>query len=135
MPQRHAPGTMSDVRTVLIVDDHERFRSLARAALERGRFRVVAEAGDGASALDAVARLRPQVVLLDIGLAGEDGFAVCRGILERAAAAEVDPPFVVLISGRARSSFARRLASSGAVGFVPKADLDATTVAAQLPDE
>jgi hypothetical protein len=40
-------------RTVLIVDDHEGFRAVARALLDAAGFEVVGEAGDGASALAA----------------------------------------------------------------------------------
>ena len=41
-------------RTVVIVDDHETFRELARELLEAAGFAVVGEAGDGAGALAAV---------------------------------------------------------------------------------
>ena len=39
---------------------------------------MVGEAGDGASALEAVARLRPEIVLLDVQLPDMDGFEVSR---------------------------------------------------------
>ena len=69
------------MRSVLIVDDHAPFRSAVRLLLERGGFRVVGEAGDGDAALVAVRRLAPEVVLLDVQLPGEDGFAICERIL------------------------------------------------------
>jgi DNA-binding NarL/FixJ family response regulator len=72
---------------VLIVDDHDGFRSSARALLEAEGFDVVGEAGDAASALAAAARLRPEVVLLDIQLPGIDGFEVAARL-----AATPDPP-------------------------------------------
>ena len=62
--------------TVLIVDDHAGFRHFARGLLEAAGISVVGEAGDGRSALDAAARLRPGLVLLDIMLPDIDGFAV-----------------------------------------------------------
>ena len=62
--------------TVLIVDDHDSFRESARALLEAEGFTVVGDATDGAAAVAAVARLRPDVVLLDIQLPDADGFAV-----------------------------------------------------------
>src|SRR6266700_3323207 len=62
--------------TVVIVDDHAGFRSSARALLEAEGFDVVGEAGDGVSALVAVGRLHPHVVLLDIQLPDIDGFEV-----------------------------------------------------------
>jgi DNA-binding NarL/FixJ family response regulator len=66
------------VVSVLIVDDHPSFRRSARALLEADGFTVVAEAEDAAGALDAAARLRPDVVLLDVQLPDLDGFAVAQ---------------------------------------------------------
>ena len=70
--------------TLVIVDDHDQFRSFARAMLEADGFAVVGEAIDGASAIHAVrAQLRPQVVLLDVVLPDRDGFEVCAELLDR----------------------------------------------------
>ena len=60
--------------TVLIVDDHEGFRQMARALLEAEGIEVVGEAADGESAITEAERLRPQLVLLDVQLPGIDGF-------------------------------------------------------------
>ena len=54
--------------SVLIVDDHAAFRSAANALLEAEGFSVVGQAADGASVLEAVRELRPDVVLLDVQL-------------------------------------------------------------------
>ena len=62
--------------TVLIVDDHAAFRASARALLEAEGFEVVGEAADGTEAVEAVAVLRPAIVLLDIQLPDLDGLAV-----------------------------------------------------------
>jgi CheY-like chemotaxis protein len=51
-----------------VVDDNPGFRARARRWLEADGFTVVAEAEDGASALDAVRNHRPAVVLLDVQL-------------------------------------------------------------------
>src|SRR5215510_4608062 len=91
--------------TVLIVDDHDGFRSFAKTLLEAEGFEVVGEAGDAASALTAAERLRPEVVLLDIQLPGIDGFEVAARL-----AAAACPPQVVLVSTRDVSSYRRRLA-------------------------
>lgn len=111
------------VPSVLIVDDHQPFRVAARALLERGGFRVVGEAGDGAAALDAVQRLLPDVVLLDIQLPGDDGFAVCERIASEGDESAGRAPVIVLTSGRPVATFRRRLAASRAVGFIGKAEL------------
>jgi DNA-binding NarL/FixJ family response regulator len=68
------------VRTLVIVDDHAGFRTSARALLELDQFEVVGEAEDGAGALSEIARLAPEVVLLDIGLPDMSGFDVAERI-------------------------------------------------------
>jgi DNA-binding NarL/FixJ family response regulator len=105
-------------RTVLIVDDHAGFRAAARALLEAGGFDVLGEAVDGASALAAVAKLQPEIVLLDVQLPDLDGFAVA----ERLASEGVSSA-IVLISSRDVSSFRRRLAANPAWSFIPKSEL------------
>jgi DNA-binding NarL/FixJ family response regulator len=111
--------------TVLIVDDHAPFRALARTVLAAGGFEVVGQAADGASALDAVRELRPDIVLLDVQLPDTDGFAVAAEL-----ALENDAPAVVLVSTRDSSDYLRRLRASPARGFLPKHDLSAEAVAA-----
>jgi DNA-binding NarL/FixJ family response regulator len=125
---RWAMGPCDDqamAETVLIVDDHAPFRALARALLQFEGFEVVGEAADARSALDAVARLRPSVVLLDVQLPDLDGFEVARRLAQAG-----DPPAIVLVSSRDSSSYRRRLADSPARGFIPKDDLSGAAVAA-----
>jgi DNA-binding NarL/FixJ family response regulator len=109
---------------VLIVDDHATFRAAARTLLEEGGLEVVGEAADGTSALAAVARLRPDLVLLDIQLPDIDGFAVA----ERLAASQ-NAPAIVLTSSRAIASYRRRLAANPALRFVAKGDISADVLA------
>ena len=60
--------------TLLIVDDHSGFRSLARRLLTAGGFEVVGEAADGHAAITAARTLQPDVMLVDIQLPDIDGF-------------------------------------------------------------
>jgi DNA-binding NarL/FixJ family response regulator len=121
-----ACGTMSAVRpTVLIVDDHAAFRSSARALLEVEGFDVIGEAADGAEAVEAVAILRPDIVLLDIQLPGLDGLAVAEQL-----AGAPDPPAVVLISSRDAAVYGPRLRETPARGFIPKSGLSGEALAA-----
>ncbi len=84
---------MSD-ELVLVVDDEPSIVALARLYLEREGFRV-AEAADGPAALEAIARLKPALVVLDVMLPGKDGFAVCR---ELRAAGDETP--VIMLTAR-----------------------------------
>jgi DNA-binding NarL/FixJ family response regulator len=109
--------------TILIVDDHPSFRASARVVLESEGFNVVGEAADGASALQECCRLRPQVVLLDVQLPDIDGFDVCAQIV-----AHVEHPVVIMTSSRDSSDFGPLVSTSGACGFVPKAELSGERV-------
>jgi DNA-binding NarL/FixJ family response regulator len=113
--------------SVLIVDDHPSFRSTARALLEAEGFEVVGEAEDGESALEAARRLRPGLVLLDVQLPDIDGFEIASRLT-----ANGDAPAVILTSSRDGSDFGELVAESGAVGFVPKAELSGAALAALL---
>jgi DNA-binding NarL/FixJ family response regulator len=115
------------VTTVLIVDDHVRFRAAARRWLESEGFDVVGEAADGADALEAAARLRPDVVLLDVQLPDIDGFQIAARL-----GLHDDSPAVVLTSSRDEAEFGGIVARSGARGFIPKAELRGTRLTALL---
>ncbi len=64
---------------VLIVDEHPVFRGVVRLACEASpALEVVGEAGDGQRALEAIRRLRPDVVVIDLALPAIDGLEVAR---------------------------------------------------------
>ena len=111
--------------TVLIVDDHAAFRASARALLQAEGFDVVGEATDGAEAVEAVAVMRPEIVLLDIQLPDVDGLAVAEQL-----AMAPDPPMVVLISSRDAAAYGPRLHATPARGFIPKSGLSGEALAA-----
>lgn len=114
-------------RTVLIVDDHPRFRSAAHALLEASGFDVVGEAEDGASALEAAARLDPQIVLLDVQLPDMDGFTVAERLADDGVSSAI-----VLISSRDVTSFRRRLAANPDWSFIPKSELSGEALTAAV---
>jgi DNA-binding NarL/FixJ family response regulator len=113
--------------SVLIVDDHEGFRTGARELLEADGFEVVGETGNGRAAVEAARRLRPDVVLLDVQLPDFDGFAVADRL-----AADADPPDVVLVSSRSREAYRQRLQASPVLGFISKAEFSGECLAALL---
>jgi DNA-binding NarL/FixJ family response regulator len=120
-------ATLCSVATVLIVDDHPSFRATARAILEADGFEVVGEAEDGTSAVEAVHRLHPDVVLLDVQLPDMDGFAVAATL-----GANGYMPTIVLTSSRDAADFGPLVAECGARGFVPKAELSGAALSAVL---
>ena len=70
---------MADGMRIVIGEDHHFFRDGLLRALEGAHgFQVVAEATDGLSALEHIRSLKPDVVILDIGLPRMNGFAVVR---------------------------------------------------------
>jgi len=109
--------------SVLIVDDHPSFRASARMLLECEGYEVIGEAEDGQSALEAVTRLHPDVVLLDVQLPDIDGFDVCERITSH-----LEHPTVIMTSSRDPADFGPLVTSSGACGFVPKAELSGERV-------
>ncbi len=106
-------------RTVLIVDDHAAFRALARRMLGASGLEVVGE-GDGAgAAVVAADALRPDAVLVDVGLPDGSGIDLARDLASRAWA-----PRVLLVSSDPDAG--PPPASDGGpppLPFVPKADL------------
>ena len=76
-----APTSLLHAPLILVVDDHEPSRTLARLVLERAGFRV-AEAATGRDGLRQAQVLRPAVVLLDIILPELDGWTVARLLRE-----------------------------------------------------
>jgi DNA-binding NarL/FixJ family response regulator len=113
-------------KRVLIVDDHQPFRAVARKLLESAGYIVTGEAADAAEALAAAAADVPDAVLLDVQLPDCDGFAVATEL------ASAGGPAVVLISSREADDYGRRVAACGARGFIPKSKLSAAAVAALL---
>lgn len=99
---------------ILVVEDDPSTQRMLRRVLEAERFRVRA-AGDGGSALAAVAADAPDVIVLDLGLPGVDGLAVCR----RLRAAGIGTPILVLT---ARDAVPDRVAGleAGADDYLPK---------------
>ena len=113
-------------QTVLIVDDHAGFRSAARALLEADGYVVVGESATGCEGLEAVVRLAPDLVLLDLGLPDLDGIEVAG----RLTSVVGGGPAVVLTSSRDASDYPAHLEHCGARGFIAKAELSGPALAA-----
>jgi DNA-binding NarL/FixJ family response regulator len=113
--------------TVLIVDDHPGFRSSARMLLEAEGFRVVGEAGDGATGIECARDLGPDLVLLDVQLPDIDGFEVARRLRAGDGGCAV-----VLVSSRESGDYGSLAQESGALGFISKGELSGAALEALL---
>ncbi|WP_054944912.1 response regulator transcription factor [Novosphingobium sp. KN65.2] len=104
---------------ILLVDDHVLFREGVRAVLSTQEdMQVVGEADDGAGAIAEYARLRPDIVLMDLQMAEIQGLEAISAIRE----SDPDARIIVLTtySGDSRAIKALR---AGAVGYLLKASL------------
>jgi len=110
---------------VLIVDDHQGFRAMARRMLEAEGHEVVGEAADGAAALVEAERCAPDVVLLDLHLPDTSGLAVAERLTAGPGA-----PAVVLTSTHDEEELEELARQRGARAFVPKARLSGQALAA-----
>src|SRR5438093_5293135 len=101
---------------ILVVEDEPYLRGLLRLALERAGFRV-RDVADGEAALEAVARQRPDLILLDIDLPGIDGFAVCQRL-------KADPSTkgirILMLTAMSEDADRQRGLQVGADGYVAK---------------
>jgi two-component system KDP operon response regulator KdpE len=101
------------VSTILVVDDDLQLRRFLRTTLA-GHGHTVVEAGSVAEALDAIARVRPAVILLDLGLPDGDGLSVLRAIEP-----EARPPVIVL-SARGQEGDKVTALDAGAEDYLTK---------------
>jgi two-component system response regulator NreC len=101
---------------LLLVDDHQVVRSGLRMLLVgESDMEIVGEAGTAQEALDAVSRLKPTVVLMDIGLPDLSGIDATREIKR------IDPEIaVVALTIHEDEEYFFKMLEAGAGGYVPK---------------
>jgi DNA-binding NarL/FixJ family response regulator len=103
---------------VLIADDHPLFRRGLRAAIdESGRYRVVAEAGDGESAIRQIERTAPAIALVDLAMPVKDGLAVLAW-----AAAHAPRTHIVVMTLYKERDYVDRAVALGASAYLVKDD-------------
>jgi DNA-binding NarL/FixJ family response regulator len=108
----------------LLVDDSHAFLQAATVVLEREGMTVVGEAACTADALRQVGALRPDVILIDVGLGDENGFDLAR----RLAGNGQGGTALIMISALAEADYAELIADSPATGFLAKAELSARAI-------
>jgi DNA-binding NarL/FixJ family response regulator len=101
---------------ILIADERVIFREFLKAFLSRiPDFHVAGEASDGLEAVDLVARLKPDLVLMDIEMPRMDGLEAARRIKARG-----EGTSVILLSAVADDAHRQAADRSGADAFLPK---------------
>jgi CheY-like chemotaxis protein len=111
--------TSSDPPRVLVVDDNDEMLSRAAAVLGRACV-VVGAVKDGPAALKAADALHPDVIVLDIGMNGMNGFEVAARLREHGSTAEV-----VFFTVHEDEEFIAAARAVGGIGYVVKPRLAA----------
>jgi DNA-binding NarL/FixJ family response regulator len=110
---------------VLIVDDQEPFRAVARMVVElTDGFEVAGEAATGEDSVISARVLKPDLVLMDVNLPGISGLEATAQIL-----AELTPPVVLVLSTYEPEEYAPRAAEAGAAAYIPKSVFDPALLA------
>lgn len=101
---------------IILADDHPFIRQGLRATIEREpRLKVLAEAGDGRTALALIQSLRPQVAILDIDMPEMDGFSVAQQVRRQKLPVEI-----IFLSIHREEEFLNRALELDAKGYVTK---------------
>ena len=109
----------------LLVDDSDAFIEAASVLLQREGMTVAGVASNSAEALRQARALRPDVILVDVGLGDESGFDLARLLARDGQARNAE---VILISARAEADYAELIAESPAAGFLVKSELSAQAI-------
>lgn len=106
---------MSSSISVVIADDHEMIRLGLAALLKGSDVKIVGEAADGAQAVDVAAKLKPDVVLVDVLMPKNDGFWALEKLRKK-----LPQTAVVMLSVSENPTHVARAASLGAADYVLK---------------
>ncbi|TMK18558.1 MAG: response regulator [Actinobacteria bacterium] len=104
-------------KRVLVVDDDRVIQQLLQVNLELEGYDVVATASDGNEALDKVASLKPDLVILDIMMPKMDGLEVTRRLKAQPKLAKIP---IILLSARAQDLDIREGLDIGADAYLTK---------------
>jgi type II secretory ATPase GspE/PulE/Tfp pilus assembly ATPase PilB-like protein/CheY-like chemotaxis protein len=117
-PEAPAPrnGRGSKGATVLLVEDEDQLRRLMKELLERDGYHV-AEARDGAQALDQVDRHAPDIIMLDLNLPGLDGYGVLAKLRAQPLTAKIP---VIVLTAKGDEDNEVRVFELGADDFLTK---------------
>jgi DNA-binding NarL/FixJ family response regulator len=109
----------------LLVDDSDAFLTAATILLEREGMTVAGVAANSAEAVRQARALRPDVILVDIGLGNESGFDLARLLAGNGQQQNAE---VILISARPETDYVELIEESPAAGFLVKSQLSALAI-------
>ncbi len=117
-PQAGEALLLSSIR-ILIADDYEGWRRQARSLLQaRPEWQVIAEASDGSEVVQKADELKPDLIVLDIGLPNLNGIEAARRIRQLSPSSKI-----IFLSQNNDSDIVQAALSTGALGYVHKTDV------------
>ena len=112
--------------SILIADDHELVRrGLCAVVMEVEGWRVVAEAGDGRTAVELAIQHQPDVAVLDLAMPEQNGLEATRRIV-----AEAPSTRVLILTAHESEQVVREVLDAGALGYLLKSDAGQELIAA-----
>ena len=103
---------------ILVVDDSSPWRARVRSILQKvPEWEIIFEATDGLEAVQKAAELRPDIVLLDIGLPHLNGIEAARGIRQESPESQV-----IFVTTNSSPDVKRAALETGAVAYLAKQD-------------
>lgn len=100
---------------IMLVDDHHLLRQSLKRQLEDLGHEVVADVADGTSAISIALNKQPDIILMDISMAGGDGISACRAIMEADARQRI-----VMLTMHVETDLIRKSLKAGAIGYLIK---------------
>lgn len=100
---------------IMVADDSDAIRLVLRDILSIGKHEVVAEATNGAEAVEKFSQAKPDILLLDLTMPKKDGLAVVKEIMAKHPTAKI-----ILITTSDNQNVINECINSGAVTFISK---------------
>jgi DNA-binding NarL/FixJ family response regulator len=111
---------------VLVVDDYEPFRRFVQSTLEkRPDWQIIGEASDGLEAVQKAEELRPDLIVLDIGLPNLDGMEAARRIRKLSPQSKI-----LVLTQESSADVVQEVLRLGVLGYVVKARAGSDLLAA-----
>ena len=108
---------------IVIVEDHALVRTGLRTSLRSSGFEVVGEAEDGIVGQAMIARLEPDVAVIDLGIPGKDGITLTRELK-----ASLNPPRIVVLTMREEEAVVNAVLRAGPDAYCVKSSPPETIV-------